>query len=584
MVVCVFRSHDCGELRKEDIGKHVMLAGWIKKMRSFGKLVFVDLRDRYGVTQLVFDTNKEVLSSISELKKESVIKVEGNVKSRADGQSNREMPTGEIEIDVDSLEILSSCEPLPIDLDNIETVSEENRLKYRYLDLRIPEKQNKLIFRSNVTQSIRNYLKKRSFVEIDTPYLMKSTPEGARDFLVPSRVQQGKFFALPQSPQIYKQILMVSGLDKYFQIARCFRDEDLRADRQLEFTQLDLEMSFAHQEDVWELMEGLFKTVFKENLGIDLKIPFERLTYDESMRRFGTDKPDLRFSMELKDITDLVSNCDFKVFSSAKMVKGICVPKQFSRKEIDKLTDMVKQRNAKGLAYLKFNDGKLDGPISKFLSEDLLISLKEKFSDDLVDGSTVFFVADEKNVVNNSLSDLRNHFGNVLGLKDPKNFKFCWITDFPLFEWDDDVEDYVPAHHMFTMPKPETVDFLESDKSKVYANCYDIVLNGVELASGSERIHDRNLQKRVMKAMNISEKEAEAKFGFLLEAFRFGAPPHAGIAPGLDRLVAIMQGTNDIREVIAFPRNKNTDCPMDGSPDLVDENQLEELGISLKKV
>jgi len=577
----MYRTHTCGELTAQNIDETATLSGWIKKIRSFGKLMFIDLRDRYGITQLVFDTQNEDLSKITELKKESVIKVTGTIAKRAEGQANKDIPTGEIEMTVQKLEILSSAQALPIDLDSIDTVSDENKLKYRYLDLRLPEKNSKLIFRSKVTQVIRNYLTQLNFIEIETPLLIKSTPEGARDFVVPSRTNNGKFYALPQSPQIYKQILMVSGMDKYFQLAKCMRDEDLREDRQPEFTQLDMEMSFAKQEDVFKVIEGLLEKLFKETLNETVQIPLVQMTYTKALELYGIDKPDMRFGMLLHNVTKIAKGSNFKVFNAAEIVKCIAVPKIFSRKEIDKLTDVVKTRKAKGLAYLKFQNGTFDGPIAKFLNEKALTAIKENLGDDLTDESTVFFIADKENVTNASLSTLRLHLGNVLKLRNPKDFKFLWVTDFPLFEYDEDIENYVAAHHMFTMPKEETIEYLETDKSKVYANCYDLVLNGVELASGSERIHDRELQKRVMTAMNISEEQANEKFGFLLEAFKYGVPPHAGIAPGLDRLVALMLGFNDIREVIAFPKNKNMECPMDASPSSINEIQLEELGLSI---
>ncbi len=566
----MLRTHTCGELRKEHAGSTVTLAGWVETHRVQGKISFLILRDRYGTTQCFLDTN--VTEQLGELRRETVVQVEGEVKARPENQIKPE-PTGAIELSVTQAKILGPAKPLPFDE---ETATEETRMKYRYLDLRSTRMQEHLALRHKAAQAAREVLNKLNFLEIETPLLVRSTPEGARDFLVPSRANPGNFYALPQSPQIYKQLLMVSGVDKYYQLGKCLRDEDLRADRQPEFTQIDLEMSFPELKDIYALGDVLLSNIVQETRGEKLNLPLLQIPYAESMQRYGCDKPDIRFGLELETVTNMVKDAEFKVFSEAEAVRALVVPKDFSRKEIDKYTEVVKEKGAKGLAYLKGKS--LDGPIAKFLSDNLRKKLSDFLS--VKEEETVFFVADTTKVCNDALAHLRNVLGRDLELYDPKELAFCWVTDFPLFEWDEDMNDWAPAHHMFTMPT--NIEFLESDPGKVIASCYDIVLNGVEIASGSIRVHDPVIQKKIMKAMSIDEKEAQEKFGFFLEALEYGAPPHGGFAIGFDRLVALLAGESDIREFIAFPKNKNMQGPMDKSPSPVSQEQLDELNLRLK--
>ncbi|MBS3158509.1 aspartate--tRNA ligase [Candidatus Woesearchaeota archaeon] len=602
----MLRTNTCGELTKKDVDKKISLCGWNHARRDHGGVIFVDLRDRYGLTQVVFDPshNKKVHSVAEHLKREDVLRVSGKVRYRGKGLENPKMHTGEIEIIADDLEIINSSLTPPLEIDDKAEANEEIRLRYRYLDLRRPIMQQRLITRSKVAQSVREYFTSHDFIEIETPILVKSTPEGARDYVVPSRVHNGKFYALPQSPQLYKQILMVAGMDRYFQLARCLRDEDLRADRQPEHTQIDVEMSFVEVSDVHEMIEGLYKQIFKKVLGIELKTPFKKITYDEAMEKYGIDKPDLRFGLELVDVSKAIKGSEFGVFNSILehngIVKVIVVPQELGRNELDAWIKFAQEHGAKGLAWMKVtgkdaegkkssghssSELKLESNIVKFFSaeiqEKILKATKAKA------GNTLMFVADKPKIANEVLAKIRLKLGHDLKLieeHDTKNFSFCWVTDFPLFEWNEDEERWEPAHHMFCMPKKEDLSHLQSDPGKVKCTQYDLVLNGVELGSGSIRINDPKIQEEVMKVIGLSHEQAEKKFGFLLEAFKYGAPVHGGIGIGLDRTVALMLGLHDIREVIAFPKNKAAECPMDGSPNDVEEKQLKELGIKFENV
>ena len=575
------RTHTCGELRKKDVTKTVVLEGWAHSRRDHGGVIFIDMRDRYGMSQVVFDPshNNTIHKAAEHIGREFVLHVKGKVRDRKEGMVNPKMPTGEVEVIVDELEILNESETPPMEIDDRLVPNEELRLKYRYIDLRRPSMQEKIILRHNVVQAAREFLNSKGFLEIETPLLVKPTPEGARDYVVPSRVNPGMMYALPQSPQLYKQILMVSGFDRYYQVARCLRDEDLRADRQPEFTQIDIEMSFPTQEAIFEIIEGMMKHVFKKTKNIDLKLPFERITHHDSMLRFGTDKPDMRFGMEITDITEIANKSDFSVFKNAVakggVVRCLCASNDFSRNKMDELIEFVKQNKAQGMAWAKVQDGKLESSIVKYLNEQIQKEIIKKTK--AKKGDMLMFVADKPKIACAALSALRNLLAKELKLYKEDEFKFAWVVDFPLFEFNDETEKLEPAHHMFTMPNEATIKYLETEPAKVIAQCYDLVLNGVEIASGSIRIHRKDIQERVMKAMGISHEEAEKKFGFLLEAFKYGAPPHGGIAPGLDRLVALMTGTNDIREVIAFPKNKAAQCPMDGSPAEVSDKELKEV-------
>ncbi len=578
------RTHTCGELTAKNIDEKVKLAGWVHSRRDHGGIIFIDLRDRYGLSQVVFDPQKsdesqKAHNEAEHLRREDVIQIQGFVKKRKEGMINENLPTGEIEVFVDGLNILSKAESPPIEIDDRIVASDEVRLKYRYLDLRRPIMQKRLMLRHNVIQAVRHYFNSNGFLEIETPLLVRHTPEGARDYIVPSRINPGKVYSLPQSPQLYKQILMVSGMDKYYQIARCLRDEDLRADRQPEFTQVDVEMSFIDEEDVYVVGEGLMKNVFNSALKTSLKTPFRRITYAEAMEKYGCDKPDLRFGLELVDVSAVVEKSDFEVFKKAIKEKGvvkcIVVEPNISRNEIDDLANFVVQLGAKGLAWMRVSSGKLEGTPAKFFNDAVQKELLKKTK--AKEGSTIFFMADKPKKANDILSRLRSELGRKLKLIDESQFLFAWVVDFPLFEWNEEDEKWEAAHHIFTMPKEEHIKFLESNPEKVLGQLYDLTLNGVELASGSIRIHNSEIQERVMKVIGIKKEEAEKKFGFLLEAFRYGAPPHGGFAVGIDRLVALMSGINDIREVIAFPKNKDAECPMDGCPSEVEEKHLKEL-------
>jgi aspartyl-tRNA synthetase len=578
------RTHKNNELRKEDIGKEVILNGWVNNIRPFGQITFIDIRDMYGITQIVFDSKKNENASITaqNIHKEYCIAIKGKVRKRIDGQERKEIETGEIEVIVDEIEILSKCEKLPLDSNN---ALEEARLKYRYLDLRTKNMQNNLILRSKIAIIAREYFNKNGFVEIETPLLVKSTPEGSRDYLVPSRVNLGKFYALPQSPQLYKQLLMISGFDKYYQFARCLRDEDLRADRQPEHTQMDLEMCFVDEKDIMNFVEGLYKKIITEIKEIEIKENFPIIEYKEAMDKYGSDKPDLRYGLELIDITDIMSNSSFNAFKTAiengAVVKCIIAKKEFSRKESDELINYSKELGGKGLAFIYDNGDIYDKGISKFFEKNIQDKIREKTNSKK--GDTIFFVCDEYKKCCNLLGNIRNKLALDLDLipKDKNIFKFAWIVNFPLFSWNEEEKKWEPEHHMFSMPTKKTIDYLESDPGKVIGNLFDLTLNGVELGSGSIRINIPKIQKKIMNIVGINEEEAEKKFGFLLNAYRYGGPPHGGMGLGFDRTCALLLGYNDIREVIAFPKNKKAQSPMDDSPSNIDKEQLKEIHIDI---
>lgn len=581
------RSHKCAELTSANIGETVTVMGWVQKQRNLGSLVFVDLRDRSGILQIVFtDKDGEMLDRAKTIRSEFVLAVVGTVSARAPEAVNRKMATGEIEIIVKELRILSSSETPPIYIEENSDVNEITRLKYRYLDLRRPDMQRNLILRHRVAKVARDYYDDNGFLEIETPILVKSTPEGARDYLVPSRVHPGKFYALPQSPQLYKQLLMVSGFDRYFQIAKCFRDEDLRADRQPEFTQIDLEMSFVNVDDVLTINEGFVKRVFKEALGVELETPFLRMPYAEAMERFGSDKPDIRFGMELVNVSELVADCGFKVFTDAVAgggsVRAInakgCA--KFSRKEIDALVEVVKTYKAKGMAWISIdNNNEIKSSFAKFMTEEEMKALLGRVEAEA--GDLICFVADKNSVVFDALGQLRLEVARKLNILNPDEFKFLWVTEFPLFEYDEEEGRYAAKHHPFTCPMDEDIEFLDTDPGKARAKAYDIVLNGVELGGGSIRIHIQELQSKMFRLLGFTEEDANTKFGFLLDAFKYGTPPHGGMAFGLDRMIMLMAKTGSIRDVIAFPKVQNASSPMDNAPDIVDEKQIQELHINI---
>lgn len=582
------RTHTCGELTGKNTGEPVILNGWVAGRRDLGGLVFIDLRDRYGITQIVFKQHNEQLhETAQQLRTEYVIGVKGTVQNREEGNINKEMSTGEIEVVAESLEIYSKAETTPFEIrDNIDT-GEEIRLKYRYLDLRRKFNQDRMMVRSKSYQSVREYYHEHEFAEIETPVLMKSTPEGARDYLVPSRVNPGKFFALPQSPQTYKQILMVSGFDRYFQIVKCFRDEDLRADRQPEFTQIDVEMSFVDEDAVMENTEGMMKKLLADTIDEDISVPFPRMTYKEAMQTYGTDKPDLRFGLEIADFSDLVEHSEFKIFSSTVKEGGavlsISIPGQgaIGRGEIDRLTERVKERTgAAGLIYIKLNEE--DGvrcSVGKFLDDDTVEAMVKLAGAEM--GDLVLILAGPKPGIYKQMGQLRMMAGNKFDLVDDSQFRFLWVTDFPLVEWSEEDQRYHALHHPFTAPKPGEEEQLESDPAKVRSRAYDLVLNGYEIGGGSIRIHDRSMQQKMFRLLGIDEDEAGDRFGFLLEAFKYGVPPHGGIALGVDRIVMILTGGTSLRDVIAFPKNQKAQSLMDNSPDYVDPGQLEELHIKV---
>lgn len=582
----MYRTHTCGELRLSDAGKEVTLAGWVQRSRKLGGMTFIDLRDRYGITQLAFDEgqNKALSDESQSLGREYVVQVKGVVTERSN--KNSKIPTGEIEIIVSEINVLSKSEIPPFTIEDETDGGDDLRMKYRYLDLRRNVVRDNLELRSRLCSIVRNYLIEKDFIETETPVLINSTPEGARDFVVPSRMNPGQFYALPQSPQLFKQILMIAGWDRYFQIVKCFRDEDLRADRQPEFTQIDCEMSFVRQDDVMDMAEGMVKKVFRDLRGIEWTEPFQRMTWADAMDYYGSDKPDLRFDMKFVDITDLAQMRDFKVFNESNYVAGICAKAcaHYSRKDLDALTDFVKrpQVGARGLVYVKLNeDGTIKSSVDKFYSEDDLKQWANRFGAEK--GDLLLILCGEKRKTQVSLGQLRLEMGDRLGLRDRFNYAPLWVVDFPMFEWDEESGRYKAMHHPFTMPRDEDVEFLESDPGRVCAYAYDMVLNGVEMGGGSVRIHDRALQNRVFKAIGLTQEEAEKKFGYLLNAFKYGAPPHAGLAFGLDRFVALLSGLDSIRDCIAFPKNNKGRDVMIEAPSGIDDEQLKELQIALVK-
>ena len=577
------RSMYAGRVRKEHVGQEVILKGWVARRRDLGGLIFIDLRDREGIMQLVINPETvaaEVMATAESLRSEYVLEVTGKVAARE--QANDKLATGSVELHVESLTVLNTAKTTPFEIKDGIEVNDDTRLRYRYLDLRRPEMLENFKLRAKVTHSIRNYLDELEFLDVETPFLSKSTPEGARDYLVPSRVHKGHFYALPQSPQITKQLLMNAGFDRYYQIVKCFRDEDLRGDRQPEFTQVDLETSFLSDQEIQDITEGLIARVMKETKGIEVSLPFPRMKYDDAMALYGVDKPDTRFEMLLQDLTDLVKGVDFKVFSEAPAVKAIVVENaadKYSRKDIDKLTEQAKQHGAKGLAWVKVADGELTGPVAKFLT-DLTSPLTEALQ--LENNDLVLFVADTLEVANAALGALRVRLAKELDLIDPDTFNYRWVVDWPMFEWSEEEGRYMSAHHPFTLPQKDSEQELEGDLSKVRAVAYDIVLNGYELGGGSLRINQKDLQERMFKALGFSAQEAAEQFGFLLEAMDYGFPPHGGLALGLDRFVMLLAGEENIREVIAFPKNNKASDPMTQAPSPVSVAQLEELSLQVE--
>ena len=578
------KKYNNGDFTLKNINEEVELYGWVSKKRNLGGLIFIDLRDRSCIIQLVVRPDNAYYETASSLKNESVIKVFGKVCERE--SKNLNIKTGEIELIVEKLEVLNLASDIPFEVSGDSKALEDTRLKYRYLDIRRDNIKNNLILRHNVTMITRNYLSDLGFVEVETPILCKSTPEGARDYLVPSRIFNGKFYALPQSPQIYKQLLMIGGMEKYFQIARCFRDEDLRADRQPEFTQIDMEMSFIEEEDIWNVVEGLMQKIFKEIKHIDLK-PFIRLTYNECMDKYGSDKPDTRFALLIQDITDVFKNTTFEIFKNIINDNGVinCLQlhsgaSKLSRKDLDKLTEFVKIYKAKALSYLKYNNGELSGSIAKVMSDEEKQALISKLS--LEEDDIVLIVADKYNIAKTSLGALRCKLGHDFDLIDKNLYNFLWVTEFPMYEYSEEEGRYVSAHHPFTAPRTCDVDKLLTDKPNCYSRAYDLVLNGYELLSGSIRIHDAVMQSKVFEAIGLSEEEAKEKFGFFLEAFKYGAPPHGGVGIGLERLIMLLADTDNIRDVVAFPKTASAACLMSEAPNVVSDKQLKDLGIALR--
>lgn len=581
-----YRTVHCGEVTKEHVGQEIVLNGWVQKRRDLGGVIFIDFRDRTGIVQIVFNPehNKEAWELADKVRSEYVLVVKGSVVNRAPEAVNPKLQTGEVEVHISDIQILNEAKTPPFQIEDEIDVDEQVRLKYRYLDLRRPEMQRSLMLRSKAAKAFRDYLDDNGFVEVETPMLTKSTPEGARDYLVPSRVHPGEFYALPQSPQQFKQLLMVSGLERYYQIARCFRDEDLRADRQPEFTQIDIETSFLSMEEILPMMEKMVAHVFKQTLGVDVPTPFPRLTYAEAMGRYGSDKPDVRFGMELTDVSDLVASSDFKVFASVVagggQVKAINAKGcgHYSRKEADDLQKFANRYGAKGLAYMAFQGGEVKGPIAKFFKEEEVAELKKRLSAE--DGDLLLFVADKPKVVADALGALRSKLGAELGLIDHSKFAFLWVVDFPLLEWDENEKRYVAMHHPFTRPKDEDLHLLDSDPGQVRAQAYDMVLNGYELGGGSMRIFKREIQEKMFKLLGFTMEEAREQFGHLLDAFEYGTPPHGGIALGLDRLVMLLAGRTNLREVIAFPKTASATDLMVNAPDVVAPKQLTDLHIA----
>jgi aspartyl-tRNA synthetase len=580
------RTRTCGDLRAEHAGSEVVLNGWVHRVRDHGSLKFVDLRDRYGLTQVVIDTaaHADLAAAAAELRNETCVAVAGAVRLRPENMVNREMPTGAIEVAVSRIVVLAACGVLPFMIDDKSDAREELRFKYRYLDLRSFSMQRKIRLRHEVALAVRQYLASRGFYEIETPTLIRSTPEGARDFLVPSRIQKGSFYALPQSPQLYKQILMVSGFDRYFQLAHCFRDEDARGDRQPEHTQIDIEMSFVSREDVFAVVEGMLAHVWRSTMKSELPVPFRRITYGEAMDRYGSDKPDLRFGLELQSFDPFVASGGFQVFkdvlAAGGTVKALVAPGcgDRSRKQISELEELARRYGVKGLAWAKVTAGGLDGGIARFYAGDAASIVKALGAKE---GDLLLLAGADRRTACLSLGAVRSRLGAELELARAEEFAFCWVVDFPLFEWNEDERRWEAAHHMFTMPQERFLPTLESSPGEVLGDLYDLVCNGVECASGSIRIHDPKLQSRIFRIVGMSDEEAERRFGFLLEAFRYGPPPHGGIAPGLDRLVMLMAGESSIREVMAFPKNTLAASPMDGAPAPVDEKQLRDLGLKI---
>ena len=574
-----------GEFRIENVGDDVELYGWVQKKRNLGGLIFIDLRDRSGIVQLVSRPEDDFYEDASSLKNESVIHVTGLVKERE--SKNIKIPTGEVEVVLHSLEIINQSADIPFEINEDTTALEDTRLKYRYLDIRRENIKDNLLLRSKVTLLARNYLDSLGFAEIETPILCVPTPEGARDYLVPSRVNNGHFYALPQSPQIYKQLLMIGGMEKYFQIARCFRDEDLRADRQPEFTQIDIEMSFGQEEDIWGVVEGLMAKIFKETINVSIQEEFPRLTYNECMDTYGSDKPDTRFEMKINDITDIFRGTFFEVFSKiigdGGIINAIVLRDQangVSRKKVDEYTDFVKIYKAKALSYLKYNNGELTGSIIKVIGDEEKERIIKEL--DLNENDMVFIIADKKPIVKTALGALRVKLGHEFNLIDTTKYNFLWVTEFPMYEFSEEENRYVAAHHPFTSPRKEDIDKLLDDKENCYSRAYDLVLNGYELLSGSVRIHEADVQAKVFEAIGLTPEEAEQKFGFFLEAFKYGAPPHLGVGIGLERLIMILAGTDNIRDVVAFPKTASATCLMSSAPGVVEKKQLDELGIKLK--
>jgi aspartyl-tRNA synthetase len=582
----MYRTHTCGELRIENVGDEIVLSGWVQKIRNLGGMTFIDLRDRYGITQLAFDenANPEMTAKAREVGREFVIQVKGSVIERSNKNPN--LSTGDIEIACNEINILSKSEIPPFTIEEDTDGGDELRMKYRYLDLRRPQLQRQMALRHQVAQQVRAYLNNQKFFEVETPVLIKSTPEGARDFVVPSRMNPGQFYALPQSPQVFKQLLMVSGYDRYYQIVKCFRDEDLRADRQPEFTQIDCEMSFVEQDDVLSTFEDMTKAIFKNVLDFDMDTPFKRLPFSEAMAKYGNDKPDLRFGMELHKMNDLVKGHNFVVFDSAKYIGGICAEgmAEYSRKDLDKLTKWVQrpQIGAKGLVYVKYNeDGTFKSSVDKFYGAEELQKWADEFN--AKPGDLILILAGDEKITLHGLSELRLEMANRLGLRDKKTFVPLWVVDFPLVEWDDETQRFYAMHHPFTAPKPEDIAMLDSDPGKIRANAYDLVINGVEIGGGSVRIFDQGVQAKMFEILGFTKEEAETQFGFLMNAFKYGAPPHAGIAFGFDRLVSIIAGLDSIRDVIAFPKNNSGRDVMIDSPSPVATEQLDELMLKMKE-
>lgn len=582
------RTHTCNELKKADVGKSVTLCGWVNSRRDHGGLIFIDLRDREGLTQIVFDpqTSESIHKIAESLRNEFVICVTGTVNSRPEGTINPRLATGEIEILTSELKILNKSKPLPFEVNDSKDVGEDLRLTYRYLDLRRESVQKKLILRSKVIKVIRDFFDEHGFLEVETPVLTKSTPEGARDYLVPSRLNPGEFFALPQSPQLFKQILMVSGFDKYYQIAKCFRDEDLRKDRQPEFTQLDLEMSFIDEDDIYKLIEGLIKIIFSKTMSREIPTPFLRLTHAEALAQYGTDKPDTRYGMLLHDLSDLVTGSEFMVFKKVIEAKGKVMGikasggASFTLKQLDEMTKLAVENGAKGLVWIKVLENDFQSPVKKHLGDSLLQNLVSEF--EAKSGDLLMLIADKPQVAMSVLGSLRVNSAQLLNLASDDDFNFLWVTDFPLFKYNEEEKRWDSEHHPFTSPKPEDIQYMDTDLGKVRSCAYDLVINGTELGSGSIRIHDEKLQQKIFDILGMDKEEIKVKFGFLLEAFSYGAPPHGGFAPGIDRLLCLMSKSSSIREVIAFPKTQKGFCPLTMAPSSVAKKQLEELHLTIK--